>query len=68
MNFKFVKASDDEFLNPVCPFCKTEINEIKTKYLKTKGNVFNKLLGNVVGTAFFCPSCKSLLAITNRVD
>jgi hypothetical protein len=45
-----------------------EINEIKVKYLKNKGNVFNKLLGNEVGMAYFCPSCKSLLGITNRFD
>jgi hypothetical protein len=69
MTFKFVKASDDDFVNPVCPFCKKELKEIKVKYLKNKGNAFSKLLGNDdVGMAYFCPSCKSLLGITNRVD
>jgi phage FluMu protein Com len=68
MTFKFVKASDDDFVNPICPFCRNELNEIKVKYLKNPGNVFSKLLGNEVGMAYFCPSCKSLLGITNRVD
>ena len=68
MGFKFFKSSDDEFVNPVCPFCKNELNEIKVKYLKNQGNIFNKLLGNEVGMAYFCPNCKSLLGITNRVD
>ncbi len=70
MNLKFVKASDSEFTNPICPFCKKELNEVKTKVLKNNkgllGNLWEGDISGEFGMAFFCPSCKSLLGISNR--
>jgi hypothetical protein len=63
MNIKFVKASDDEFTNFVCPFCKKQLTEIKTKSINfDRGNFLTNFWegGKDYGIGFFCPECKSL--------
>lgn len=72
MAIKIIKASDDEFLNLTCPFCKVELTEVKCKPIVMNHRKSGNLIAdfwespNDNGVAFFCSKCNSLLGITNR--
>ena len=55
---KFRKADENE--NPICPFCKRQLDEIVIKK-------FDKGLGKVSAKVIFCPLCKSVLTINRDI-
>ena len=55
---KFRKAEENE--NPICPFCKKELDEIVVKN-------FDEGFVKVSAKAIFCPWCKSILTINRDI-
>lgn len=58
MQEKKVKITPQKEINPICPYCMKELDEIFFKYAWR-----NFWLAD---SAFFCPHCRKLLGI-NRV-
>ena len=58
MKAKVVKASKEE--NPICPFCKTELSEIKYKVFDESAGFFGGEITHAL--VLFCPHCKGVLA------